>query len=392
MERQCETHFLPNVALQYITQLDERNILFSNIKEYNLTRAGSNSTQTFINNCMLCIQTLSCGSTIKINDTICIIPNCSFGKQDFNETTLNSHVLNLQAIAPMLNEDLLRQLSSAESFGQQANLSLPLMNVYNKEYDENIKTASKNLGDDTLDLRQALNITLKQGKLFTTQGDHIIYQLENGLGYKLQTNWNAFTSYISSPFEITSKHFMIVQFLATGYLMYKVHFLAISLAARPAQAGVIILSDPAQFFHSINEAANSSTTSFPFTTTIGKIDHLQKYFAPTSAAAGPVFNYSPQISEDYHVLDAFLIVTIIIISICFMLRFARQRLLANTTEIWAEIINPVNSISIKLGNLAHTSKMYHIEAIEYIDEVKSQEAYFQQSQYHGLHCISDTNT
>jgi hypothetical protein len=79
-----------------------------------------------------------------------------------------------------------------------------------------------------------------------------------------------------------------------------------------------------------------------------------------------LFKYEPQVSRDYHVLDLFILLTIIAICLYLLWRNFRRRQQAHTFEIVLEIVNRYDRVKISLIELPHTADSYVFSASEFI--------------------------
>jgi hypothetical protein len=82
------------------------------------------------------------------------------------------------------------------------------------------------------------------------------------------------------------------------------------------------------------------------------------------------FKYEPKVSNDFHVLDLLILLTII--SICFYLlwwRNFRRRQREPTFEIVSEVINRYDRVRIQLAELPHSAESYTFTATEFISHL-----------------------
>jgi hypothetical protein len=91
----------------------------------------------------------------------------------------------------------------------------------------------------------------------------------------------------------------------------------------------------------------------------------EKISTPTTFFNIP-FKYEPQVSRDFHVLDLFILLTIIAICLYLLWRNFRRRQQAHTFEIVLEIVNRYDRVKISLMKLPHTADSYVFSASEFI--------------------------
>ena len=80
-------------------------------------------------------------------------------------------------------------------------------------------------------------------------------------------------------------------------------------------------------------------------------------------------NHTPQLSNDYHVLDVLILLTLLIFLFYIIAKFASKKIFINTTEITLELINRTDRITLKLGRIPHRSQYYTFKATAFVEEV-----------------------
>ena len=179
-------------------------------------------------------------------------------------------------------------------------------------------------------------------------GDHISYKLnEEGLGYRIRAGWNSFTSFLSNPFQIVTKLLDILQWIALAYLFYKLHIITGALALLQTN---------------VRSAAPLDNPS---------IKRLEEFFrTPTTTIQSlKMFDYSPQVSPDFHVLD-FLIFLLLIIVVCCIFQLIIQRhQTRNSLELFVDIIGPEDNVLVSLLSLPHYAEMYNFKATYFVDRI-----------------------
>jgi uncharacterized membrane protein affecting hemolysin expression len=107
-------------------------------------------------------------------------------------STISAHLLNLQAIGPLLTDQLLETLSAEFTFQNQVNVSLPNLTFYQSQDDQKLTDAFHTLGSSSLQLTAAINQSVETGFVFKSANDHLRYKLsvqsltqkaESGMGF-----------------------------------------------------------------------------------------------------------------------------------------------------------------------------------------------------------------
>jgi hypothetical protein len=119
------------------------------------------------------LTTVSCGVKIQADKYTLFIPSCAESASS-RDTVSVSHLANLHLIAPLVNDDLMAQLSAEYTFRTPLNLTLPRMVISQKGEDEDIDILEK----PNIDLARAINYTLTDGLVFKTRSDKLMYLLQ----------------------------------------------------------------------------------------------------------------------------------------------------------------------------------------------------------------------
>jgi hypothetical protein len=96
-------------------------------------------------------------------------------------------------------------------------------------------------------------------------------------------------------------------------------------------------------------------------------DFMQKLTAVTPASS--MFVYKPQLSEQYHVVDILIFMTLVTIGIYLVSKLTVNRLKRNTTQLFAHIIGPHDDVLIKLMTLPHRSYLYRFKADTFVQSI-----------------------
>jgi hypothetical protein len=168
----CETNMRPFSRQPSAQYLGDKLLLLQNIATYSVTDY-SHKTWQVQTNCTACLITVPCGVKIQADKYTLFIPSCAESESS-RDTVSVSHLANLHLIAPLVNDDLMAQLSAEYIFRKPLNLSLPCMVFYQKGEDEHIDILEKL----NIDFARAINDTLTDGLVFKTRCDKLMYLLK----------------------------------------------------------------------------------------------------------------------------------------------------------------------------------------------------------------------
>jgi hypothetical protein len=342
--RFCDTFLQPFSKQSVMRYMGANMILLSNVPNYEVITSESNST-TVYSNCSACLKTVPCGSKIQAGSSIVLIPNCpSMGQGK----EVAAHLINLQVLAPLLDSQLLQELSAEFTFGNPINVTLPNITVFKPQDEQKLSEAFRTLGIQTIHLTTAINHSLSEGLIFQSPSDHIVYKLsEQGIGYRVRVGWESFTNWLSDPFGIVTKVITLLQWIALGYLLYKVHILSTAMAIRPIAVQAL-------------RQANVSHTQ-----------KLEGFFQRQNTPSTPpvLFEYKPEVSTEYHVLDFCMLVTLIAIAIYLVIKFTTNHMKRNSMQLFVDIVGAHDNVLIALMTLPHNSTMYKFKATTFVESV-----------------------
>lgn len=198
-------------------------ILLQKIPSYQIF-TSPNESVIMSSNCSSCLRNVACGSKIQAGSKIAIIPNCP-DNQEWQNSQPPAHLLNLQVLAPLLDEQLLQELSAEYTFANQINMKLPNITIFSPTDDQQLGHAFQTLDTPTIHLTTAINQSLSHEMVFKNSRDHIIYKIrEQGIGYKVRAGWKSFKNFFSNPFQILTKALTFLQWIALAYLFIEFKF------------------------------------------------------------------------------------------------------------------------------------------------------------------------
>jgi hypothetical protein len=94
---------------------------------------------------------------------------------------------------------------------------------------------------------------------------------------------------------------------------------------------------------------------------------MQKLTAVTPTSS--MFVCKPQLSDQYHVVDILIFMTLVTIGIYLVSKLTVSRLKRNTTQLFAHIIGPHDDVLIKLMTLPHRSYLYRFKADTFVQSI-----------------------
>jgi hypothetical protein len=343
----CTTYLRPYVQPPFAMQLGENLMFFQNLKAYTVTESNGREHEIQLQ-CSSCTKQMRCNTKISTIVGIFYMPPCQSLRQNQQDTHITGYVTNLHALTPFLDRDLISKLSAEYSFATSINFSFPKIKFFKNE-DPSLSAAFRTLDTPQISLDSVINQTLQDGVVFKSESDKIIYDLQK-LGLQLQSrfSWENLTSWITNPFTLPTNLCILALIIAVVYLFFRVRSLAAMIImlqqVRPVEVQSI------SFQRQLEDFLKQKTekTSTPAT-----------YF-------NIPFQYEPQISRDFHVLDLFILLTIIAICLYLLWRNFRRRQQAHSVEIVLEILNRYDRIKITLITLPHTADVYTFSAQEFI--------------------------
>jgi hypothetical protein len=290
----CDTLLQPNLQPSAIKYMGDNLALLQNIDNYSITDYYGN-IQSQPANCSICLKTVPCASKIQSGQHIIFTPDCV--NTDRNDSANSTYYIpNLHIIAPLLNDELLKQLSAQFTLQMSPNFSLPTIDVQDEI---KIKNAYKILDLKTDNLEIVINHTLSGGLIFTKPEEHIIHGLQHqGWSFSLpQVNWNTISEWFSSPFNITLKVIVFFESLAIAFLFYRVSKLAGMINAMQTVPRALAKIDQAETIKAIEEYLQTRNNK----NTAGETNLI----------------YSPRLSEEWHFMDVMVFFTLLFLSYTF---------------------------------------------------------------------------
>jgi hypothetical protein len=332
-------------------QLGENLMFFQNLKSYTVTESNGREHEAKLQ-CSCCMQQMRCNTKISTTVGIFYMAPCKNLRQQQQETHITGYVTNLHALTPFLDRDLINKLSAEYSFATSVNFSFPKIKIFEQNEDPTLSAAFKTLETPQIRLDAVINQTLEDGIIFKSESDKIIYDLQKlGLQLQSQFSWSSLTSWITNPFSLPTNLCIIVMLAAIVYLFFRVRSLAAMIImlqqVRPVEVQTISFQQQLEeFLRQKQEKITTPTTFFNIP-----------------------FKYEPQVSRDFHVLDLFILLTIIAICLYLLWRNFRRRQQAHTFEIVLEIVNRYDRVKISLIELPHTADSYVFSASEFISHL-----------------------
>jgi hypothetical protein len=344
--RLCETNLRPFSRQPLAQYLGDKLLMLQNIAAYTVTDHSYRTWQVQTN-CTACLITVPCGVKIQADKYTLFIPSCAESERS-RETISVSHLANLHLIAPLVDADLLTKLSTEFTFQRPLNLTLPKMSIYQKGEDTDIDILDK----PNINLARAINDTLTEGKVFKTHSDKLMYLLDQQKEAWLSgISLADLTSWIKNPFDFGSSLVTIILVLAVAYLYFRMYTMGGALILLQQAAPQVRAQDP-----SLRQQLEN---------------HFKPKATPPIANVTPwLFEYSPQISNQFHVLDL-LILLLMIATVSYVLwSIIKRRRQQDKMDIFMDVIGPLDKIRIKLLTLPYNSNMYTFKATAFIDHVR----------------------
>jgi uncharacterized membrane protein YwaF len=198
-------------------------------------------------------------------------------------------------------------------------------------------------------LDSVINQTLQDGVVFKSESDKIIYDLQKlGLQLQSQFSWSSLTSWITNPFSLPTNLCILALLIAVVYLFFRVRSLA---------AMIIMLQQV--------RPVEVQTISFQATVTGFLETEAEKISTPATFFNIPL-KFEPQISRDFHVLDLFILLTIIAICLYLLWRKFKSRQQAHSLKSFWKLLNRYDRVKISLMKLPHTADSYTFSRHEFI--------------------------
>jgi hypothetical protein len=342
----CETFLQPFSDKPVLRYVGANLILLKKISSYQII-TSANTSLTVASNCSACLKTVPCGSRIQAGAQMTLIPLCPV-VLEWQKSQPPAHILNLQVLGPLLDASLLRELSTEFTFNNPINVTLPNVTVFQPQNDQKLSDAFRTLGMQTIHLTTAINQSLEKGIIFQSSADHIVYKIsQEGFAYSVAAGWESFKNFFTNPFQIFTKLDMLLQWVALAYLFYRVRILGAALAVRHIAA------------QTLKEANDVHARKLE--------DFIQRL--NTVPQTSSTFDYKPQLSEQYHVVDILIFLTLVAIGLYLVSQFTANHLRRNTMQIFAHIISSQEDVMVKLLTLPHRSQFYRFQANNFVQAV-----------------------
>jgi hypothetical protein len=167
----CNSILQPFSNTPILRHVGANLILLKNIPTYEvITRL--NESVLVQSQCVACLKPVACGSRVQAGEEVIYVPNCRDSAAWMN-STISAHLLNLQAIGPLLTDQLLETLSAEHIFQNQVCVSLPNLTFYQFQDDQKLSDAFHTLGISSLQLTAAVNQSLETGFVIKSANDHL---------------------------------------------------------------------------------------------------------------------------------------------------------------------------------------------------------------------------
>jgi hypothetical protein len=342
----CDSFLQPFSAVPIMRHVGANLVLFKNIESYQVFTSTTESV-VMQTNCTACLKKLPCPSKVRAQQFVTLVPTCPLG-QDWRNSEVSAHLINLQVVGPLLTDELLDSLSAEFAFGTEVNITLPNLTIYEPPDSHKLSQAFKTLGLQAIHLTAAINQSLEKGLIFQTPTDHAIYKFSmQGLAYNVRASFDAFCNFIANPFGIVTKIITALQCIAIAYLLYRVHILGAALAVRAVAAQVV-------------KEANE--------TQIRKLEEF--FYRPTTSNPNRfVIDYKPEISGQFHVLDFVVVVLLTFIGSYIIYQFIITKRRRNSFQIIMDVFGTHGRTTMTVMHLPHHSSMYHYKADSFIERL-----------------------
>ena len=149
---------------------------------------------------------------------------------------------------------------------------------------------------------------------------------------------------------------MILQWIAIAYLLYRVHILGAAIAMRPALA---------QVMRPVNDTQLKRLEDF-----------FQKQWSTTTSV--PSFDYKPQVSAEYHVLDFSILFMLIVITLYLISQSVVRQRRRNNMYVFAHIVGRHEHVMVPILKLPHRSNLYRFTADRFVERISIEGIIFPQ--------------
>ena len=381
MHNLCETLIQPFTYEPFIRHLARNFVIMQDIDRLVLESTPSALQQTsrdvFPNCTSLCVQQYPCDSIIRYHDQLILLPHCATRDEDPNEAD-TTYVLNLHVLAPLLSAETQATFSASEVYLSPLNMHLPELTNDTIASNKALWQAYDSLGVNSLKLINDMNQTLDKGLVFLLNET---YERPPDIwvqtGTSIQSGWRSFVTWMGDPFGLTSKILTLLHIMVTLYILYRLNAILTAVAMLQISRSTATLvwnKIPQVQVHERILMTIPAQISIPIDDT-GKVQNLSNSSLATANAQLISFpfgfsNHTPQLSNDYHVLDVMIWLTLTTILIYVIVNFTSKKVFANTTEVILELFNDADRITLRLGRIPHLAKYYTFKTTAFVDKVR----------------------
>lgn len=360
-----------------IKNLGKNMVLFNNITSFILIT--DDTVNVVESECEYCIKTLPCDTQLQAGSQVILMDSCTpQAISDQSNDTL--FTINLQLLAPFLDQNTLLKFSSGEYFTN--NIIFQMENFTNGTLNQDVREAFSQLQMDTSQFINGINQTLQEGIVLKPHIDFSKYQWnDKSYQHTARDYWNSFVQYVTHPFaELIAKGLTILQAASIIYLLYRTHTMNImimALSVRGTNAVTQISTDLVRkrlMSTAIDPTDGASQNTGEYTSVDQNISAITSVLKQTGFLIAENAKISmenlPFISQELHLLDLAIWFTLILIAIYIIIRFAKNKLEINSTFLYADFSNQHYRTFIKIGKLPYSSEMYEFTASSFVDSVR----------------------
>jgi hypothetical protein len=350
----CKTVFQPYGAKPMAVSLDKDQFLFQNLPQVKVISANGDQMITSLDSDARVMQ-IQCNKRVITMAGRFHTSHCR-SSDPTPPTRITAQVQNFHVLTAMVDDGLLQQMdqkvSLAESLG--LNFSNPEFDIHD---DPQLQEAFETLQQVALPLDDIINKSLSRQKIYKSAAAKLSHDLaEFGVNLRSDFQFPDLFSWIVSPFNIPTNLLLGLLAIVTAYLFYRVRALntAFLLLQRPhtIEAQTLSLESQIELF-----IKNRQTTT------------TQKPFIMLP-------DYQPEISQEFHVLQMFIFVSLITICAYCIWRKIWQRRHSHETELILEISNKRHAVKIPLMTLPHPAELYAYSASEFLTHLSIQSQCF----------------
>jgi hypothetical protein len=340
----CKTVFQPYGAKSMAVRLDNDQFSFQNLPRVKVISPKGDQTITSLDSDAKVMQ-IPCNKKVITDAGIFHTSHCR-SSVPAPPTRITAQIQNFHVLTAMVDNGLLQQMdqkiSLAESLG--LNFSNPEISIHD---DPQLQAAFETLQQVSMPLDDVINKTLEREKIYASAAVKLTHELADfGVNLRSGFQFPDLFSWIVSPFNIPTNLLLGLLAIVTAYLFYRVRALntAFLLLQRPHTIEAQTLSIESQLELFIKNRQTTKTQK-PFIT---------------------LPDYQPEISQEFHVLQLFIFLSLITICAYYIWRKIWQRRHAHETELILEISNKRQAVKIPLLTLPHPAELYAYSASEFL--------------------------